>query len=99
MITGINAASAIDFSKISSKIPIINAAIIPPIQLAKSHGKRLFAFSQDDLSKISLSFPAPTICRKSSVASSLITSTTSSTVTIPSSLSSESITGTANILY
>ena len=59
MITGMNAANAIAFSRILSKTPMINAATIPPIQLAKSQGSRILAFSQDDFSKISLSFPAP----------------------------------------
>ena len=77
----------------------MNAARIPPTQLANNHGSLILAFSQDDFSNISLSLPAPTICKKSSVASSRIISTTSSTVTIPNKRSSESTTGTAKKLY
>ena len=99
MITGIKAARAMALSKILLNIPMINAAMIPPIQLANNQGKRIRAFSHEDLSKISLSFPAPASCKKSSVASSLITSTTLSTVTIPKSFSSASTTGTARKLY
>ena len=95
IIIGMNAARATVLFSIYSWLPITEAAIIPPIQLAKSQGSRTFAFSQLDFSKISLSFPAPAIFKKSSVASSLITSTTSSTVTIPISLFSKSNTGTA----
>ena len=99
MITGINAANAIVLFNTSSKIPMIKAAKIPPTQLANSQGTLILAFSHDDFKRISRSFPAPTNCRKSSVASSRITSTTSSTVTMPKSLSSESTTGTAKKLY
>ena len=99
IITGMNAASTIVFCSISSKTPIINAARIPPTQLANSHGRRMRALSQEDFKRISRSLPAPTICKKSSVASSRIMSTTSSTITIPNSWSSESTTGTARKLY
>ena len=99
MITGIKAANAIVLFNTSSKIPMIKAAKIPPTQLANSQGTLILAFSHDDFKRISRSFPAPTNCRKSSVASSRITSTTSSTVTMPKSLSSESTTGTAKKLY
>ena len=99
MITGINAARAMAFSSKPSKTPMINAAKIPPTQLANSHGNLTLAFSQDDFSSISLSFPAPASCKKSSVASSLMTSTILSTVIMPSRCSSESTTGTARKLY
>ena len=98
-ITGMNAANATIFASIFSNAPIIEAAPIPPIQLAKSHGNLAFAFSQLDFKRISLSLPAPAIRKKSSVASSLITSTTSSTVTMPNNFESESRTGTAKKLY
>ena len=97
--TGIKAAKAIMFSNIFSKTPIKEAAITPPIQLANNQGNLVLAFSQLDFNNISLSLPAPAIRKKSSVASSLITSTTSSTVTIPSNFESESRTGTAKKLY
>ena len=87
------------FSNMCSKTPISDAATTPPIQLANSHGNLVLALSQLDFNKISLSLPAPAICKKSSVASSRITSTTSSTVTIPNKCESESITGTAKKLY
>ena len=84
IITGINAAKASVSCKVLSKIPITAAAQIPPTQLAKSQGKRLRALSHEDFMRISRSLPAPAICKKSSVASSRMTSTISSTVTIPS---------------
>ena len=99
IITGIKAANAMVLFNTSSKTPIIKAAKIPPTQLANNQGTLIRAFSHDDLRRISRSFPAPTNCKKSSVASSRITSTTSSTVTIPKSRSSWSTTGTAKKLY
>ena len=86
MTIGIKAAKASTFDNSFSNMVIIRAASIPPIKLAESHGARVVALDQVDLSKISLSLPAPAICRKSSVASSRITSIISSTVTIPTSL-------------
>ena len=65
---------------------MIAAAQIPPIKLAKIQGARDCAFSMGDFNRISLSLPTPAICKKSSDASSLIISTTSSMVTIPKNL-------------
>ena len=86
IITGINAASIIICSRRTLKYPIIAAAQIPPKRLANIQGARDCAFSKGVLSKISRSLPTPAICRKSSEASSLIISTTSSIVTIPKNL-------------
>ena len=44
MITGINAARAMAFSSKPSKTPMINAAKIPPTQLANSHGNLTLHF-------------------------------------------------------
>ena len=70
-----------------------------PTRFVKSHGnRRPAAFMLEDSSSTSPS-EAPAIISMSSVASSRITSTTSSTVMMPTSVWSFSTTGMARRLY
>ena len=80
---GINIASATTFSIVASKIPIAAAASSAVKKLAPSQSVRLLVLCMTG-ANISSSFFRPAIFNTLSSTSSLMTSTTSSTVILPS---------------
>src|SRR3990172_3163620 len=99
LITGANETRAIICSSVALKCHRTAPTTISPSIVTISHGKRNRATLKGELVNIYSSSSVPAIFNISSVASSRITSITSSTVMIPTSLSSLSTTGTASMLY
>ena len=88
---GISIARATTFSMVASKIPIAAAAIMAVKRLAPNQRDLLLVLWIIG-AKISSSLFKPAILRTESSASSLMTSTTSSTVILPSNIPSLSTT-------